>query len=521
MFSGCRDETHHIMVDNLYLITKHHFTTTHTSQLYFERVVVLLSSLHKPYALAAADDIQSSSTQTSSQTSSTQPSHLQPSDYEHRQAVLRSYGLLDTEPEEVFDKITRLAAQVFDVPVALVSLMDFEQDRQWFKSCHGTDTRESDLNTSFCLHAVLSNETLVVPNALENVTFRDYSMVQEDPHMRFYAGAPLRTPEGVSLGALALIDFVPRDPLSPQQITMLETLASVVVDEILLRRSLEQQCRVEAELHEFKLKPAQAKLEHYQAELLTANAKLDIARSVQISLQPRPQDITGIADLDIATYARPAEDVGGDYLDVIVSGNKVRFGIGDVTGHGFESGLLMVMVQTALQALVDSGISDPDVIISILNKTLYHNLQRLDMDKSVTLSLLEYEQGNMTISGQHEHLLQVSPSGNVNAIDTFDLGFPLGLEADISQYSQQLRFALPAGAGVVLYTDGITEAENASGEFYGRARLEAAIRDAWQRSANRDAPAEAVKNHIINDVATFIGEQIVFDDITLIVIKRH
>ncbi len=438
-------------------------------------------------------------------------------DYQQRQAVLESYGLLDTEPEEVFDKITRLATDVFNVPVALISLMDFDQDRQWFKSCHGIDTRESDLSTSFCLHAVLNDTTLVVPDTLQDATFKDFSMVRGEPHMRFYAGAPLRTPEGVAIGALALIDFVPREALSDTQVNMLETLASVVVDEILLRRSLEEQCRIETELHEFKLKPAQAKLERYEAELLAANTKLEVARAMQTALQPRPEDVYAAADLDIATYVRPAEDVGGDYLDVIAVGGSVRIGIGDVTGHGFESGLLMVMVQTAVNALVHSGISDPAVIISVLNKTLYHNLQRMDIDKSLTLSLLDYEQGTMTVSGQHEHLLRVSAAGEVTAVDTFDLGFPLGLEPDIDQHTKQLRFTLEPEAGVVLYTDGITEAENASGQFYGLAKLEAAIDRAWQQPMSS---AKTVKQDILNDLQAFTGQQPVFDDIALVVVKR-
>jgi serine phosphatase RsbU (regulator of sigma subunit) len=472
----------------------------------------LLSSLNNK----SQDDLEPTHNQPNGTQPHTLPPDLHTADYQRRQAVLESYGLLDTEPEAVFDKITRLATDVFDVPVALISLMDFDQERQWFKSCHGIDTRQSDLSTSFCLHAVLNDRTLVVPNTLQDATFKHYSMVQGEPHLRFYAGAPLRTPEGIAIGALALIDFAPREALSDTQVNMLETLASVVVDEILLRRNLEEQCRIEAELHEFKLKPAQAKLERYEAELLAANTMLEVARSVQTALQPRPEDIHAAADLDIATYTRPAEDVGGDYLDVIALEDGVRIGIGDVTGHGFESGLVMVMAQTAINALVHSGIDDPDVIIAVLNKTLYHNLQRMGIDKSVTLSLLDYDQGTMTVSGQHEHLLRVSPAGAVTAVDTFDLGFPLGLEPNIDQYAEQMRFTLEPEAGVVLYTDGITEAENEHGQFYGLARLEAAIDHAWQHATS----ADSVTQSILDDLQAFTGQQAIFDDIALVVVKR-
>ncbi len=449
--------------------------------------------------------------------------------YRERQQVLHKYGLLDSEPEEIFNKITHLAAQVFEVPVALISLMDYDTEQQKFKSCYGVDARQTDLNTSFCLTAVLNYETLVVPDALQDERFRDYSLVVAEPHMRFYAGAPLKTPEGIALGALALIDFVPRPALTQEQIDLLETLADVVVDEIMLRHSLQVQFQAEQQLYEYKLKPAREKLEQYEQELFIANTKLDVARSIQQSVQPCQADIDAADLLDIATYVCAADAVGGDYHDIITANDKVYIGIGDVTGHGLESGLLMVMVQTAIHALVQSGKNTLKDIVSVINKTLYAQLERSHVDKSMTLALLAYEaklpktdttaqpsRGNVTLSGQHEQVLHVSVAAEVSQIDTFALGFPLGLEDNIDQYVQTHALTLEQGEGLILYTDGITEAESLAGELYGLDRLEAAVARAWPNATT----AEEVKNEVVADLYTFIGEQDVLDDITLIVLRQ-
>lgn len=165
---------------------------------------------------------------------------------QERDRVLRAYEILDSPSEEAFDKITRLAAQTFDVSISLITFIDAE--RQWFKSHHGTDLCETDLSASFCLCAVQDGRTLVVPNALEDSRFFDNPSVTGGLTLRYYVGAPLITPEGVALGTLCLIDTEPRPRPSAAQITMLETLASMVVDEMRLRRSLREQQHVETRL---------------------------------------------------------------------------------------------------------------------------------------------------------------------------------------------------------------------------------------------------------------------------------
>ncbi len=131
-----------------------------------------------------------------------------PPDESQRIATLRSLNVLDTSPEERFDRLTRLAKRLFGVPIALVSLVD--SDRQWFKSCVGLDATETPRNISFCGHAILHDDILTVPDTLSDPRFCDNPLVTGDPGIRFYAGCPLQVANGSRLGTLCLIDREPR-----------------------------------------------------------------------------------------------------------------------------------------------------------------------------------------------------------------------------------------------------------------------------------------------------------------------
>jgi GAF domain-containing protein/ribonuclease BN (tRNA processing enzyme) len=146
-----------------------------------------------------------------------------------RLAALRALSILDTPREERFDRFTRLAAALFKVPIALVSLVD--SDRQWFKSCHGTDLCESSRETSFCAHAVVAREMMIVPDALADPRFRDNPVVAEYPRVRFYAGAPIHSPDGHVLGTLCILDLRPRD-LSSDERRLLADMAGMVETEV-------------------------------------------------------------------------------------------------------------------------------------------------------------------------------------------------------------------------------------------------------------------------------------------------
>jgi diguanylate cyclase (GGDEF)-like protein len=131
-----------------------------------------------------------------------------PQNEETRLKALRSLNVLDTPSEERFDRLTRLAKHMFDVPIALVSLVD--ENRQWFKSCIGLNARETPRDISFCGHTILGNEIFIIPDTIKDTRFADNPLVLDEPYIRFYAGCPLRYLDGSKLGTLCIIDRHPR-----------------------------------------------------------------------------------------------------------------------------------------------------------------------------------------------------------------------------------------------------------------------------------------------------------------------
>jgi len=156
-----------------------------------------------------------------------------PSNEPQRLAALREYRILDTAPEQTYDDITTLAASLCHVPIALVSLVD--ESRQWFKSKVGLHQTETDRNEAFCAHAILQPGPLVVSDARKDGRFAENEMVTQAPHIRFYAGFPLVSPEGFALGTLCAIDRKPHR-LDAEQTRAMQALSRQVMALLELRR---------------------------------------------------------------------------------------------------------------------------------------------------------------------------------------------------------------------------------------------------------------------------------------------
>jgi serine phosphatase RsbU (regulator of sigma subunit) len=251
-----------------------------------------------------------------------------------------------------------------------------------------------------------------------------------------------------------------------------------------------------------------------QEENVRLSTELEITRRLQQMMLPKDNELSQIEGLEIAGYMEPADEVGGDYYDVLQTNGRVKIGIGDVTGHGLESGVLMIMVQTAVRTLMENNETDPKKFLETLNRTIYNNVQRMSSNKNLTLSLVDYHDGKLDLSGQHEELLVVRANGELERIDTIDLGFPIGLEESILDFVAQTRVNLQSGDVVVLYTDGVTEAENSLRGHYGIDRLCEVIKQHYKKSATE------IRQKIIEDVRHHIGHTKVYDDITLVVLKQ-
>lgn len=251
-----------------------------------------------------------------------------------------------------------------------------------------------------------------------------------------------------------------------------------------------------------------------KAENLRLATELKVAQKLQQMILPKPEELSKICGFDVAGFMQPADEVGGDYYDIILQDGQLTIGIGDVTGHGLESGVLMLMAQTAVQTLLAVKETDPVKFLNAINQVIYSNALRMNSDKNLTLSFVNCREDKFYLSGQHETLIIVRNNGDIDQIDTLDLGFPIGLEEDISDFISQVEVKVNPGEIIVLYTDGIPEAINEEQEMYGMERLCLVLQQ------NRHESVHTICENVVKDVMNFIGTQQVLDDITLVVLKK-
>ncbi|CAN1213485.1 urea ABC transporter substrate-binding protein [Tumidithrix helvetica PCC 7403] len=458
-------------------------------------------------------------------------SYFQSLDTEANQAFVKNFQLRYGDRYPTSDPIEAAYAQVYLWKQAVETAQSFESDRvrnaaygQTFAAPSGAIAIESN-------HHVRKSCRIgkIGSDGQFQIVYTSDAPIHPLPWMgveQFIQNAKLKHDFGAdspSAGASrqadwnpdAIIDLLAEVPQSIDYICQLEQTSNQLKETLSqLQREIDE--RIQSQEALFKANQEISSLNAMlKTENLRMNAELAVTRQLQKMILPTDEELKNIEGLDIAGFMEPASEVGGDYYDVLQLNGRVKIGIGDVTGHGLESNVLMIMVQTSVRTLLamQENLDHVKFLVN-LNRAIFDNVQRMKSDKNLTLSILDYEAGNLYLSGQHEEMIVVRQGGILERIDTIDLGFPIGLESNISDFVHQTHIRLNQGDVVVLYTDGITEAENIQNERYGIEHLCEVVRLNYALSSTEICQA------IVNDVRSYIGEQKVYDDITLLVLKQ-
>lgn len=363
---------------------------------------------------------------------------LIPSNESERLAAVHRYDVLDTPPDGAFDRITALAARLFEVPISIVSIVD--SDRIWFKSHHGLEVDQIDREPGLCASAILQDGPWLVNDARLDPRTLTNSLVAGEMGLGFFAGVPLTTHDGYNLGTLCIIDLEPRS-MTREQIATLSDLAALVVNELELRLSARRTVSLEAELRR--------------------NAE-EIAATLQESLLPaRLPDVAGL-DLAARYHVADHDRVGGDFYDVIPTERGCALVIGDAVGKGIKAAGVTGTARWTLRT-VALGAWTPADALTRLNDVL---LQAHDNpDRYMTLALAEIRPDDagavvtMAIGG-HPRPLVLRSDGTIEALG--ETGPIVGWRAGVVYHEIAARIA-PDDL-LVMFTDGMLEAVAGRGE---------------------------------------------------------
>lgn len=365
-----------------------------------------------------------------------------------RLEALHSLGLLDTAPEERFDRITRVLSLAMNVPMAYISLVD--SDRQWFKSSCGLTNTETARDVSFCGHAILADGPLVVPDATEDERFRDNPLVTGDPFIRFYAGQPIAGPGGQPVGTLCIADRRSRT-MQPAQLEVLREMARLVERELGLTEVVHLQRDLIASQNQLMSELSQAA--HYVQSLL-------------------PAPLAG--EIRTRWMFHPSSQLGGDCFGYDwIDPDHFAVYLLDVSGHGVGAALHSISVANALRTrtLADTDFRDPAMVLGRLNHA--YPMDRHG-DKYFTIWYGVYHRRNRTLtycSGGHPPALLLSAL-SVRSRLPVELGagsFAIGMFPEVEYASEVVT--LSPGQRLYLFSDGVYEIKKPGGSMMTRDEL--------------------------------------------------
>jgi phosphoserine phosphatase RsbU/P len=397
-----------------------------------------------------------------------------PSREVERLSAVRRYDVLDTPPDGAFDRITALAARFFEVPIALVTIVD--HDRIWFKSRVGTDATQIDRDPGLCASAILHHAPYVVTDAITDPRTLANPLVAGEMGLRFYAAVPLTTPDGYNLGTVCVLDTHRRD-VTTRELETLTDLAAIVVDELELRLSARR-------VHE------------QEAELL--DGATSFARTLQQSLMPA--SLPDIEGLDLSAYFRAYDprEVGGDFYDAFtIRDGTSALVVGDVAGKGPHAAAATSLVRNALRmAALDAA--GPGEALEAVNRALlrseYFGLRRRPGYCTVALAFLDTTGTPCTVAiARAGHVRPLIVRADGAAAESTADGPLLGMSGEV--VFEVERTTLAENDVILLYTDGLTEARNGAREV-GVGPL----KDAVSRLASHPAAA------IVEGIEALVGE---------------
>ena len=323
----------------------------------------------------------------------------------------------------------------------------------------------------------------------------------DDPTQMIFLGSPWITDlSDLAILDLRLGDFAVHDQVV-DSLFLIQSQQTALAD---VRRLASQQS---------------VKLARQQAALLDAEKlarerlekELELARQIQVGILPRRLAAPG---LEVTACMHTATEIGGDYYDVLPIEGGCWIGIGDVSGHGVTSGLIMLMVQSVVAGLVAQDPSrSPREAVTILNRVLFENIRhRLLKDDFVTFSLLRVTNRQIVFAGAHEHFVMCRGKTG-HAVPVVTPGTWLGVVPDVAGFTTETTLDLEPNDVVVLYTDGITEARNERGQLYGIERLCATV------ERFRNDPIEQIRDGVVDEVTRWAVTR--EDDATLVVLRQQ